>query len=247
LPGDAGEPDLDALYALPSAGTRHVRANFVASLDGAIEVDGRSGVLGGRGDKQVFHLLRALTDVVLVGAGTVRAEGYGPAALPPERQAARRAAGQRVVPPIAVVTGHGLPDDLRLLTEDGAEPPLVLTTAAGARTITATVRRRAEVLICGDERVDPALALEALADRGLTRVLCEGGPTLVTALMRADLLDELCLTVAPTLAGPERARLTAGPAWTTPRDLRLVSACEQDGDLLLRYQRSTRPPGQPAT
>jgi riboflavin biosynthesis pyrimidine reductase len=142
------------------------------------------------------------------------------------------------VPPIAVVTARGLPDDARLLIEDGPEPPLVLTTEAGARAATATLRRRAEVVVCGDEQVDPARALDALAERGLPRVLCEGGPRLVTDLMQADLMDELCLTVAPTLAGPERARLTAGGAWSAPRDMRLASVCEQDGDLLLRYHRA---------
>src|SRR3954462_2118454 len=112
LPGGTGEPDLESIYAFPdlvgSGADRWLRANFVSSIDGAIEVGGRSGPLGGPGDHRIFHLLRELTDVVLVGAGTVRTEGYRAAALPVERRRQREAEGRLPVPPIAVVTRHGL-------------------------------------------------------------------------------------------------------------------------------------------
>jgi riboflavin biosynthesis pyrimidine reductase len=239
LPGGAGEPDLESIYAVPAVGAgRHVRANFVNSVDGAIEVGGRSGPLGGPGDKQIFHLLRALADVVLVGAGTVRAEEYGPAKLPEERRQARIRAGQRDVPPIAVVTARGLAPDSRLLTEAGSQPPLMLTTEEGARSASAAVLERTEVVVCGQDRVDARQALDVLTERGLSRILCEGGPSLVTEIMAAGQLDELCLTLAPILAGPERARLTSGRAWPEPRGLQLASVLEQDGDLFLRYARA---------
>src|SRR3954470_14379460 len=119
LPGEAGEPDLESIYAFPdtarSGRGRWLRANFVASIDGAIEVGGRSGPLGGPGDHRIFHLLRALADVVIVGAGTVRTEGYRAAKLPPERRHQREAAGQFAVPPIAVVTNRGLDADTPVL------------------------------------------------------------------------------------------------------------------------------------
>src|SRR3954470_15903191 len=119
LPGETGEPDLESIYAFPAragaGGSRWLRANFVASIDGAIEVGGRSGPLGGPGDHRIFHLLRALADVVLVGAGTVRTEGYRAAALSPERRRRGEAAGQLPVPPIAVVTRRGLAPDTPVL------------------------------------------------------------------------------------------------------------------------------------
>jgi riboflavin biosynthesis pyrimidine reductase len=238
LPPDEGEPDLEAIYAFPDPGPggRHVRANFVTSADGAIEVGGRSGPLGGPGDKQIFHLLRALSDVILVGAGTARTEGYGAPSLPAPRRDARRRAGQLPVPPLAVVTARGLEPDARLLVpSEESAPPLVLTTAAAASKAPREVRERAELVICGDDRVDLERTLDALSERGLTRILCEGGPRLVTDLMAIDRLDELCLTLAPVLGGPERARLTSGEPWTAARGLTLVSVLEDEGDLFLRY------------
>jgi riboflavin biosynthesis pyrimidine reductase len=240
LPSDAGEPGLETIYAFPEPRDGcYVRANFVTSLDGAIEVGGRSGPLGGAGDKRIFHLLRALTDVILVGAGTARAENYGAAVLPEDRQRARVVAGQAPVPPVAVVTGRGLDPDSRIFEPvAGSPPPLILTTAAAAGSAPPTIRDRAELVVCGDEQVDLGRAIEALADRGLYRVLCEGGPKLLTELLLAGQLDELCLTLSPQLAGPARARLTSGAEWHGAQALALTTVLEQDGDLLLRYHRS---------
>jgi riboflavin biosynthesis pyrimidine reductase len=239
LPVDVGEPDLESIYSLPPASAgRHLRLNFVTSLDGAIEVEGRSGPLGGPGDRLIFHELRGLTDVVLVGAGTVRAERYGPAALPERRQQARVRAGQRPTPPIAVVTSSGLAPDARLLSGGpGTERPLILTTERLARAAPAPLQERAELVACGDEQVDLAVALDALSERGLNRVLCEGGPSLATKLLAAGHVDELCLTLAPMLAGPNRAGLSSGTSWSTVVALALASVLEQDGDLFLLYRR----------
>ncbi len=238
LPGDAGEPALDELYALPPSPTRHVRANFVVTLDGAIEVDGRSGSLGGDGDGRVFQLLRALTDIVLVGAGTARAEGYGAARIPEARRLQRVAAGQLPVPPIAVVTARGVEPGLELLQPvAGAPRPLVMTSAATAAKAPKEVRERAELVVCGDETVELPRLLDELATRGFYRVLCEGGPRLLTDLLSADVVDELCLTVAPTLAGPGHQLLTSGATWQNARQLMLAGVLEDDGDLLLRYTR----------
>jgi riboflavin biosynthesis pyrimidine reductase len=238
LPATTGEPDLERVYAFPAGGRRHVRGNFVSTLDGAIELGGRSGSLGGPGDHRVFHLLRELADVVLVGAGTARAEGYAPAQIPAEVQARRRVAGQGPVPPIAVVTRHGLDADSRLLEPDRTAPrPLVLTTDAAVEAASDQVRERAEFIACGADGVDLHRALDALADRGLYRVNCEGGPRLITDLIVAGRLDELCLTLSPQLAGPGRGGMTAGAEWTDPSGLALTSVLEQDGELYLRYIR----------
>lgn len=237
LPPAAGEPDLESIYAFPAAG-RHVRGNFVSTLDGAIEIGGRSGPLGGPGDHRIFHLLRGLADVVLVGAGTARAEGYGPARIPVDQQHRRRAAGQAPVPPIGVVTRRGLDPASRLLEPVADAPrPLVLTTAVAVDAAPDAVRERAELIACGTDEVDLYRVIDALADRGLHRVNCEGGPRLLTDLVVAGLLDELCLTLSPQLGGPDRARMTAGPGWTEARGFELASVLEQDGELYLRYTR----------
>jgi riboflavin biosynthesis pyrimidine reductase len=239
LPSSDREPDLESIYAVPAPVEGfHLRANFVTSLDGAIEVKGRSGALGGPGDKRIFHLLRGLADVILVGSGTARAEKYGPAVLPEDRRRARISAGQLAVPPIAVVTGRGLePDSSLLVPAEGSPQPLVLTTAAAVEAAPPEVRERAELVVCGDNRVDLPRAVATLVERGLRRVLCEGGPRLLTDLLLAGQVDELCLTLSPQLAGPGRARLTSGAEWAGAEALGLSTVLEQDGDLFLRYTR----------
>ncbi|WP_370651675.1 pyrimidine reductase family protein [Frankia sp. Cj3] len=241
--GGHGEPapddvDLDAWYRLPpvAAGKVHVRSNFVSSLDGAAEVDGRSGALGGSADRRVFRTLRWLADVVLVGAGTAVAEDYGPVIVPPQRREQRLAAGQTPVPPVAVISGSlRLDPSARLFGADVR--PLVLTCRAAPADRYRELAAVADMLVCGDETVDLAAALDALAERGLGRVLCEGGPSLHAALAGASLLDELCLTLAPLLVGPDRIRIVGGRRWPTPVTMALGHVLEEDGSLFLRYLR----------
>ncbi|HXV92450.1 MAG TPA: pyrimidine reductase family protein [Pseudonocardia sp.] len=221
---------LEDVYAYPTdLAAPYVRANFVASLDGAVSVDGRSGGLGSAADRTVFGLLRELADVVLVGAGTVRTEDY--------RGARRPTRGRDTPPPIAVVSGSAaLEPDSRLLT-DTHVPPIVLTLPSAPQ------ERRAALAAAGADvvvldRLTPDALLAELARRGLHRVLCEGGPTLVGGLQAADALDELCLTLAPLLAGGDAGRIAVGPAGTPPRPMELVSALHADDVLLLRYRRA---------
>ncbi|HWG73870.1 MAG TPA: pyrimidine reductase family protein [Acidimicrobiales bacterium] len=244
--GELSDEDIESLYAPPATG-RHVRANFVASLDGAVEIKRRSGPLGSDDDHRVFVTLRALSDVVLVGAETARQESYGPAILSGDRRERRRQRDQAPLPPLAVVTGRALLDPAsRMFREpeegDPAGPrPIVITCEAAPE-----VRRRAlsgvaEVVVCGGDAVDMATALDALVARGLRRVLCEGGPTLFTELVAGGLLDELCLTHAPLLAGPVRTGLTAGAPLRAPVSLHLDMLLAGDGALLARYQIDSRP------
>lgn len=233
-------PDLDdaallAAYAYPEdLATPWVRVNFVASADGAVSVDGHSAGLGTPADKRVFGVLRRLAEVVLVGAGTVRAEDYG---------GARRAThGRDTPPPIAVVTGSAELDPGARLFTDTAVAPVVLTTAA------ATAHRRqaladagADVAVLPD--LAPATLLGELDRRGLRRVLCEGGPRLHGEMIAADAVDELCLTVSPLLAGGEAGRIAVAPR-RPPGDepsghaLSLVHTLHEDETLLLRYART---------
>ncbi|NMO90674.1 pyrimidine reductase family protein [Actinomycetospora sp. TBRC 11914] len=240
-PGELDRAALAEVYAYPAHPARpFVRVNFVASADGAVAdaASGLSGGLAAPGDRQVFGLLRELADVVLAGAGTVRTEGYRGVRTTPGRRARRRARGQAEVPPVAVVTTTASaigPDDA-LLT-DTAVPPLLLTTASAAEQARRRLGGAAEVVALGEDDVAPAAALGALADRGLHRVLCEGGPTLFGAFAAAGLVDELCLSLAPQLAGAGPGRILDGPAGGgPPTPLRLASAVAHDDALLLRYR-----------
>lgn len=237
LPPEPGEPALHDLYAHPAprAGrTSAVRANMIATLDGSAQgPDGRSRSINGPADWRVFRVMRAVADVVLVGAGTARAEGYTPLGVPADLRDARAARGQRPDLALALVTASGeLPDGLR-----GTDrPPYVVTVSASPR----LAELRAElgddrVLVAGDEHVDLAAALAALADRGLPRVLAEGGPRLLTDLVRADLVDELCLTSSPLVVGGPGLRAVGGPDWLDARRARPAHLLHHDGMLLGRW------------
>ncbi|MFF4413942.1 pyrimidine reductase family protein [Streptosporangium sp. NPDC001559] len=235
-PATSDEVDLARLYAYPRE--RCVRLNMVASADGAAWLDGLSGGLSGRGDRRVFGVLRGQADVVLAGATTVRAEGYGPAR--PRESWRHLREGRPAAPPVAVLT--------RLLDLDLGSP-LFTEAEPYARTIVVTceaapAQRReetaevAEVIVAGGDRIDLAAALAELASRGLGRVLCEGGPKVNAQLAEADLVDELCLTVSPLLTGGAAARILNGPPASVRLDLAHV--LEEDGFLFTRYVRPLR-------
>lgn len=225
--------ELAAAYAYPGElAAPYVRVNFVSSIDGAVSVEGRSGGLGSPADRAVFGLLRELAEVVLVGAGTVRAEGY--------RGARRPTRGRDLPPPIAVVTGSADLDPTAPLLTDTRVPPIVLTldTAPAARR-DALAAAGAEVVAL--DRLTPDRLLGELARRGLHRVLCEGGPSLLGTLHGADAVDELCLTLAPLLAAGGAGRIAHGPPGPPAHPFTLAGALHADDVLLLRYRRA-RPP-----
>lgn len=241
LPGPPGDVAPEDAYAdLPAAAGRPaVRVNMVASLDGAITLDGRSGGLGGDADRRVFRALRALADVVLVAAGTVRAEGYGPPRLAAEQQAARRARGQSRLPRIAVVSRSlGLDWGSRLFADAEADArPLVVTCRSAPAAARARAAEVADVVVAGDDAVDLTAALGRLGRDGVASVLCEGGPQLNSALADAGLLDELCLTVSPLLVGGGGPRmLAAGAPARGAVPMRLHAAYEDEGLLFLRHR-----------
>jgi len=235
LTADAADLDDDELARLYDYPREHwLRANFVASADGAAFLDGRSGGLSSTADRRLFRVLRALSDVVLVGAGTARAEKYKAARHRPELAMLR--AGLTATPPIALVS-RGLDLDLAA--------PLFTQAPPDARTIVITcgacpVERRdavaevADVIVAGDAAVDLNAALTSLRDRGLGRVLCEGGPILLGHLTADGLLNELCLTISPLLAGPGAPRITAGAPFPA-RQMVLVHVLRADAALFCRY------------
>lgn len=235
------EADVDpaAVYAadqrIPPPERPWVALNMVASADGAVTVDGRSGGLSSAGDKAVFFGLRALADVILVGAGTVRAEDYGPPRTSTDQQAARVARGQAAFPTIAVVSGRLDLDPAARLFVDTPTRPIVLTGDRADATRRTALEAVADVVAVGAEHVDPARALAALAQRGTGVVLCEGGPTLNGTLLRAGLVDELCLSVAPLLASGDDPRIVRGPTLDPLHALRLERVLVEDGFAFFRY------------
>jgi riboflavin biosynthesis pyrimidine reductase len=240
LPEAADPVDPLRVYEdMPAGGERPgVRLVMIAGVDGAIAVEGTSGGLGGPADRRVYLTLRSLADIVLVAAGTVRAEGYGPPSLPAELAEARRARGQAPGPRIAVVS-RSLDLDWRSSLFTEADPdvrPIVLTGADAPAARRAAAERVADVITAGSQGVDLAEALGAVGRLGAASVLAEGGPRLNGALAAAGLLDELCLTISPALAGGDAARILNGPPLAPPLSLRLRSLCEEDGFLFARYR-----------
>lgn len=221
--------DLHELYH-PGAEPR-VRAGFVLSTDGGIAWDGGSRPLQTPADEAVFHALRAVSDAVVVGAGTVRAEDYGPVRPRPGGRRWREQNGLGTAPPLVVVSRSlDLDPGARCFTPGS----LVVTCAASDPLRRARLADVTEVVVAGDDEVDLTTALAALHERGLTRLLCEGGPALLTAFAQQDLLDELCLTVTPLLLG-RSPQLLSEPL-SAPRRLDLVSLVDGgDGALLARY------------
>ncbi|MFD6717970.1 deaminase [Micromonospora sp. TSRI0369] len=236
--GALTDPELTALYG--RATRPHLRVNFVASADGAVTLDGYSAGLSGEPDKRVFGLLRMLCDALVVAAGTLRHEGYRALRLSPERRAWRRERGLAEFPTLVVVSGSLDLDPAQAAFADAPVPPVVLTHADAVPPPGLT--DVADLVRCGTGRVDLAAGLAELRRRGLDQVLCEGGPHLFGALTAADLVDELCLTVAPLLAGAGPGRISAGDA-SPPRHLPLRHVlAAADGVLMLRYARDPADP-----
>lgn len=239
FPDHSESVDLVDAYSIPAAigpDEAFVRCNMISTFDGAITLNGKSGSLGGPADRRVFQTLRSVCDVVLVGAGTARVEGYGPARLDDELRERRRSRGQPPVPPIAVVTRSGNLDWSSPFFTEAEARPIVIT----SEDIDENARERAGevagVLVAGEKRVDPALAIDRLLDAGYRSVLLEGGPRLNSDVLHAGRMDELCLTLSPHLAGGAGLRMFAGPEFDEPLELTVVQVLEEDGFLFCRLR-----------
>ncbi len=214
-PGAPGRP---ALYL-----------NMIATLDGRAAVGGTTRPLGGEADLELLLELRASADAVLIGTGTVRAEGYDRLVRRAERRERRRAAG-RAEDPLAVVASRSgdVPWDAGLFADPG-QPALVYADAHPS-----AVPPHVEL---APPRELPAM-LEDLRARGIHRLLCEGGPGLNRALFAAGLVDALCLTLSATITGDEREpTIVSGGALPEPGRLRLAGVARHGDELFLRYAR----------
>ncbi|SDH41264.1 pyrimidine reductase family protein [Nonomuraea jiangxiensis] len=229
-------PDIPQAYAYPED-RPWLRLNMVASADGAAWLKGRSGGLSSKGDKRIFQVLRGLADVVVAGAATVRKEGYGP--VKPRESWAEIRAGRPEVPPIAVIT-RSLAFDLddELFT-DATSRTIVITCACAPHERLKAAAKRSDLIVAGEEAVDMRQAMAELHDRGLTRILCEGGPRVNAQLSADGLVDELCLSTSPMLVGGGAARIINGEPAQVSLDLSQV--LEEDGVLFCRYTREQSP------
>ena len=226
---------------------RIVYANFVSSIDGIAAIAGiemsSAAISGGASaDRFMMALLRAVADAVVVGAGTLREHG-GPwtaeKAFPPGADAFRRlraGMSSAEAPTLVVVTASGeLPADHPSVGE-----AVVVTTSAGARTLADRDVRCAEVIDVGDvDTVDGKVVIDHLRERGFRRILTEGGPKLMGAMLEAGAVEQLFLTVSPKLigGGPGRTPLTGDVDLLGTADgTRLLSARRADDYLFLRYE-----------
>lgn len=225
--------ELASFYADPPKG---VRVNMIFSADGVAAFGGRAGPLSNQIDQELLQILRGFADVVLVGAGTARAENYGPVQLTDAQRAMRHREGRSKPPPIAVISRTGeLP--ARLVSSPD-QPALLVTSAASAARHHAG-DQACGVLIAGEESVDVPRAVALLADHGLRRILCEGGPTLLDELVESDTVEEICVTLAPKLAArqPMGQRPQPPSRLPAPTALRLEHALVYDDYLFTKYRR----------
>ncbi|RVX43092.1 riboflavin biosynthesis pyrimidine reductase [Nonomuraea polychroma] len=225
-------PDIAQAYAYPE-GRPWLRLNMVASADGAAWLKGRSGGLSSTGDKRIFQVLRGLADVVVAGASTVRKEGYGP--VKPRDSWAEIRAGRPDVPHIAVISrslGFDLDDELFTAA---TSQTIVITCESAPHERRKELARHNDVIVAGEDSVDLRLAVAQLHERGLTRILCEGGPRVNAQLSACDLVDELCLSISPMLVGGGAARIQNGEPAQVTLDLKQV--LEEEGVLFCRYVR----------
>lgn len=227
--------ELFTAYALADDARTRVRMNFIESADGAATRGGRSGALGGDTDRALMQVLRAMGDVVLVGAGTVRVEGYGGIRVGEGDVAWRRAHGLTDQPALAIVSGS-----LRLEPTDdvfvhAAARPVIVTTDASARARGGMFEDVADVVACGAASVDLRAMLAEFASRGWTSVLCEGGPHLFGALLEAGVVDEVCVTVAPRFVGGDAGRIVAGATESDRRFALAGVVTDDEGFAFLRY------------
>ena len=226
-----------AHYAIAERTVQRVRANFISSIDGAATHEGRTRGLNNADDKKVFDMLRMMCDALLVGAGTLRKEGYEELRLEDSAVAWRLEHRLAAQPTLAIVSGRlGLTPEMPALAQAPTRA-IVFTHGQSSLEQRQRLSRTADVVICGESAVDPHVMLAALAKRALLQVLCEGGPHLLGTLIEADCIDELCLTLSPVVENGDAGRITAGAA-LTPRPMRLRHAITAGDTLILRYERA---------
>lgn len=208
-------------------------ANFVSTIDGATVVDGGSTAINDDDDMKMFGALRATADFILVGAGTIRAEDYGPTNLDERRREARIAAGLDPTPHLVVVTRSLDLDPNDRVFGDPENRVTVLTDESAPDDRFGTLSEVADVVRLKSTGVEDIVHYMRLA----RVVLCEGGATLMGQLVAARLVDEMALTVAPVLVSGVSNRVAHGAEARPPLDMTLDNVLYGDRSLFLRYVR----------
>ncbi|EGD53950.1 dihydrofolate reductase family protein [Gordonia neofelifaecis] len=237
---DVTADELERMYAFGASERPLIRANMVAGIDGAATADGKSGSLGSDGDRQLFHLQRALADVIVVGASTAVAEGYHPPTVDPRYAAGRAERGQSAVPLLVLVSRSlNLPVDYPTATH----PDVLIATCSEApdEARSALLDAGAGIVDCGRSTVDPHALVAELAARGHRRVLCEGGPRFLAELAAAGLLDELALTISPIVTGGDAPRIARGAVADAPMRVRHLLG-DDEGYLFQLWERAVDRP-----
>src|SRR3954469_6261821 len=232
-----GDDEIAELYSQGTSREPWVRVNFVASADGAATHQGLSGGLSDAADKRVFEILRRLCDVVLVGAGTVRAEGYSAMRVDPDSERVRTSHGLTAHPVFAIVSASLDLDPASPIFQQAPERPIVYTTELSRPDTREALSEVADVVVCGRDRVEAGAMVRDLAARGLGRIHCEGGPHLFGDLIASRELDELCLTIAPRLEAGVATRVASGASPIAPIGMELMHTLVSGSTLLLRYVR----------
>ncbi|MCB0906391.1 MAG: dihydrofolate reductase family protein [Nocardioidaceae bacterium] len=232
--------DLSAAYPWP-VGRAWTRVTMMRALDGGVAgADNRSGSISSEADREVLSASRRLADAVVIGASTMRLERYGPLRVREDAADERRALGLRPAPVLAIVSGSlDLPWDEKAFTES-AVTPIVVTTGSAPAEALEDARRRVDVVVLPGERPTATAIVAALRDRGLTRIVCEGGPGLLRSFAEEDVVDEVAMTVSPHLVTYGPGAGGAGDDAPLPHAFELVGLIENESFLFARYIRTGR-------
>jgi riboflavin biosynthesis pyrimidine reductase len=236
FPETGGQPDISSAYAWPDRGA-WVRAMMVMSLDGAISgSDGRSGSISSATDRLIMKQVRSFSDVVLIGASTMRAEKYSPMKVIPEILDERRSQGLDDASVTAIVSASlDLPWELPAFSESYRQPIVITTTDCDEATAI-EASKHCELIRVTDIKNNPGAIIDALTAMGLNRIICEGGARLLGDLTKAGCIDEFDVAISPTLANNGQALLHAN--FDAPQRLTLAHVLQDEGFLFTRYLRA---------